>query len=77
MERENPGGACLNWGCIPSKVVITTAARLVNMRRADEFGIQVDGGIKPDMARLMARKTRVIQDQIKGLHKLSDHHRIR
>ncbi len=77
VERENPGGTCLNWGCIPSKVMITTAELLENMRRAEDFGIRLEGTVKPDMARLMARKDKVVQDQIKGLHKLFDHHRIR
>ncbi|MCG6892158.1 MAG: FAD-dependent oxidoreductase, partial [Desulfobacteraceae bacterium] len=25
IEADNVGGTCLNWGCIPSKVMITTA----------------------------------------------------
>ncbi len=25
IEKENVGGTCLNWGCIPSKILITTA----------------------------------------------------
>ncbi len=77
VERENPGGTCLNWGCIPSKVMITTAELLERMRRAEDFGIQACSAVRPDMARLMTRKNRVIQDQIKGLRKLFEHHRIR
>ena len=42
IERENVGGTCLNWGCIPSKIMIRTAAVLEDFHRAATFGIQVD-----------------------------------
>ena len=76
IEKENPGGTCLNWGCIPSKVLITTAELLERFHRAADFGITLQGDVAVNMADLMARKEKVIQDQIKGLHKLFDHHRI-
>ena len=77
IEKENPGGTCLNWGCIPSKVLITTAELYERFQRAAEFGITLQGSVAVDMGQLMARKEKVIQDQIKGLHKLFDHNRIR
>lgn len=77
IEEENVGGTCLNWGCIPSKVLITTAELLEKMRKADAFGIAVEGNIRPDMPRLIQRKNKVIQDQSKGILDLLKHHRIR
>lgn len=77
IEKENPGGTCLNWGCIPSKVLITTAELFERFHRAADFGITLQGSVTVDMAHLMARKEKVIHDQIKGLRKLFDHHRIR
>ena len=77
IERENPGGTCLNWGCIPSKVLITTAELIARFHKAADFGIDLQGRIAVDMARLMTRKEKVISDQIKGLHTLFQHHRIR
>ena len=77
VEEENVGGTCLNWGCIPSKVLITTAELLEKMKRADAFGIAVEGNIRLDMPRLMERKNKVIQDQSKGILELLKHHRIR
>jgi dihydrolipoamide dehydrogenase len=76
IEKENPGGTCLNWGCIPSKVLITTAELFERFQRAADFGITLQGEATVNMAHLMARKEKVIQDQIKGLHQLFDHHRI-
>ena len=41
IERDNVGGTCLNWGCIPSKVMITTAELFERLQRAEEFGIEL------------------------------------
>ena len=77
IEQEGVGGTCLNWGCIPSKVMRTTAEMLEKFHRAQEFGIEVHGTIRPNMKALMARKQVVIQNQIKGVLKLFKHHKIR
>ena len=76
IEQENVGGTCLNWGCVPSKVLKTTAEMMENLRRAREFGIVVNEGFYPDMLRLMTRKQKVIQDQREGILKLFKHHKI-
>ncbi|MGD8250764.1 MAG: dihydrolipoyl dehydrogenase [Desulfobacterales bacterium] len=76
VEKEAPGGTCLNWGCVPSKVMITTAGLIRQFRKAQYFGISVSGEIRPDMGLLMARKEKVISDHIQGLLKLFDQHRI-
>jgi dihydrolipoamide dehydrogenase len=77
IEKEAVGGTCLHWGCIPSKVMKTTAELLDRLRRSREFGIAVEGGIFPDMKALMARKETVVQDQVKAILNLFDHHKIR
>ena len=76
IEADNVGGTCLNHGCIPSKIMITTAEMLEKFHRAAEFGLVVEGGVRPDMQRLMARKNTVIKSQIKGILNLFKHHRI-
>jgi len=77
VEKEQPGGTCLNWGCIPSKVLITTAELYERLKRAASYGIAVGGEVQPDLAALQNRKAKVVGDQIEGLHKLFQHHRIR
>jgi len=76
IEKENVGGVCLNRGCIPSKVLITTAEMLEKFRRAGEFGLAFDGAMRPDMARLMARKKAVIDIQARGILGLFKRHKI-
>jgi dihydrolipoamide dehydrogenase len=77
IEEGHVGGTCLNWGCIPSKVLIHTAELLENLRMAGQWGISVDKGARVDLQNLMARKRQVIEIQREGILKLFKHHRIR
>jgi dihydrolipoamide dehydrogenase len=77
IEQDNVGGACLNWGCIPSKVMITVAEMLEKFHQAGEFGLRLEGKVIPDMQRLMARKEKVIRDQSQGILDLFQHNKIR
>ena len=40
IERENLGGICLNWGCIPTKAMLRSAEVFHLMERASEFGLK-------------------------------------
>ena len=42
IEREDLGGICLNWGCIPTKAMLRSAEVFHLMHRAAEFGLSVD-----------------------------------
>jgi dihydrolipoamide dehydrogenase len=77
IEQETVGGTCLHWGCIPSKVMRTTAELLERFRRSREFGIVGQGDLFPDMKALMARKETIVKNQVKGIINLLDHHKIR
>jgi dihydrolipoamide dehydrogenase len=76
VEREQVGGTCLNWGCIPSKIMKTSAEMLEKLKQAKEFGIRTEGSVTPDMPALMARKQKVLATQIKGIEGLLAHHKI-
>ena len=43
VERENLGGICLNWGCIPTKALLRSAEVFHLMHRAKDFGLKADG----------------------------------
>jgi len=77
IEQDEVGGTCLNRGCIPSKVMKTTAEMLERCQRASEFGVTINGAAVLDIARLMTRKQKVVQDQVRGILKLLDHHKVR
>ncbi len=69
VERQPTlGGTCLNWGCIPTKALLENAHALKIAQDAKEWGI-VLGDIKPsiDMARVNARRVKVVTGLTKGI----------
>lgn len=77
IEQENVGGTCLNWGCIPSKVMKTAAEMLEGFRRAEELGVELKGTVMANMRTLMARKQTVVKNQTDGVLRLFKRHKIR
>ena len=77
IEQEHLGGTCLNWGCIPSKVMKTTADLLARCRDAETLGVRLEGTAAPDMAALMRRKEKVVADGRQGIQALLDRHGVR
>jgi dihydrolipoamide dehydrogenase len=41
IERENVGGVCLNWGCIPTKTLLKSAKVFEQFKHAKDYGIDV------------------------------------
>ena len=70
IERENLGGTCLNWGCIPSKIMKNSADLFLKCLKADLLGIKIQGSITPDMTALMDRKEKILVSQRKGIASL-------
>jgi dihydrolipoamide dehydrogenase len=64
VERENLGGICLNWGCIPTKAMLRSAEVFHLMHRAKEFGLKADG-ISYDLPAVVAR-SRGVAKQLSG-----------
>ncbi len=67
VEKAHAGGTCLNWGCIPSKIMKTSADLLVKTREAAAYGIKIDGPVAADMAAILARKQQILDSQRKGI----------
>ena len=64
IERENLGGICLNWGCIPTKAMLRSAEVFHLMHRAKEFGLAATG-ISYDLPAVIAR-SRGVAKQLSG-----------
>jgi dihydrolipoamide dehydrogenase len=64
VERENLGGICLNWGCIPTKAMLRSAEVYHLMHRAKEFGLGATG-ISYDLPAVVAR-SRAVAKQLSG-----------
>src|SRR6266436_4542203 len=61
-ERHLFGGTCVNTGCIPTKAMVASAYAAHMARRAADFGVMVDGGVRVDMKRVKARKDAISGD---------------
>ena len=66
VERDELGGVCLNWGCIPSKALIRNAEVLSLLSRAEEFGFYFDN-LRVDYAKAVDRSRRVVERNTKGV----------
>ena len=54
IERENMGGICLNWGCIPTKALLRTAEVHHLISNAGDFGLSV-GDVSFDLGKVIKR----------------------
>ncbi|HLJ43543.1 MAG TPA: FAD-dependent oxidoreductase, partial [Candidatus Binataceae bacterium] len=67
VEREEVGGVCLNWGCIPSKALLNSAETMESIRgAAKEHGIEV-GEVKVDFTRVIKRSRDAADKLSKGV----------
>jgi len=69
VERENLGGICLNWGCIPTKALLRSSEIWHLMHRLNEFGFSADN-LKFDLAKIVERSRKVaaqLSNGVKGL----------
>ena len=64
IERENLGGICLNWGCIPTKAMLRSSEVFHLMHRAKEFGLKCDG-VDYDLDAVVKR-SRGVAKQLSG-----------
>lgn len=76
VENDKVGGTCLNWGCIPSKIMKYTADKLEDFHRASEFGLRLTGDAALDMPNLAERQNRIIAAQAGGILNLFKKHKI-
>ena len=69
IEKNDLGGTCLNKGCIPTKSLISSVNVLNCVRKAKDFGIEVEErGI--DFASIMARKEKILKQLRNGIKRL-------
>ena len=69
IERDEVGGTCLNVGCIPTKVLTSTAHLFMSMKRSEKWGLKTHG-INLDFPQVMKRKQMVAQRLVTGVKSL-------
>jgi dihydrolipoamide dehydrogenase len=75
IEQERAGGTCLNWGCIPSKALLKSAELYVKMKKAEIYGLSVQG-VSFDFAKVMERSRGVADQMAKGVEFLFRKHKV-
>ena len=70
IEESEVGGTCLNWGCIPTKTLIASAEALHKTKNAADFGLDFSGSVSPNIRKIMERKQKVVDIQVKGIRGL-------
>ncbi|MBL8071949.1 MAG: FAD-dependent oxidoreductase, partial [Nitrospira sp.] len=67
IENQALGGVCLNWGCIPSKALLSVVELGDKAKKAKDFGIQLSGPVTYDPTVMVARKNKVVSTLVKGI----------
>ncbi|MFM6932400.1 MAG: dihydrolipoyl dehydrogenase [Novosphingobium sp.] len=75
VERENLGGICLNWGCIPTKALLRSAEVLHNMKHAADYGLAADN-IRADLDAVVKRSRGVAKQLNQGVTHLMKKNKI-
>ncbi|MFY0637606.1 dihydrolipoyl dehydrogenase [Maricaulis maris] len=75
VERDNLGGICLNWGCIPTKALLRSAEVYHLMQHASDFGLSADK-IGFDIKAIVQRSRKVSSRLTGGIGMLMKKHKI-
>ena len=67
VERENLGGICLNWGCIPTKALLKSAQVYNYSRHADSYGVKIEGEVTANLEAMVDRSRGVASQMSKGI----------
>ncbi|CDF79437.1 dihydrolipoamide dehydrogenase of branched-chain alpha-keto acid dehydrogenase [Formosa agariphila KMM 3901] len=75
VEKENLGGVCLNWGCIPTKALLKSAQVFEYLKHADDYGLSVKEFDK-DFGAVVKRSRGVADGMSKGIQFLMKKNKI-
>ena len=75
IEKENLGGICLNWGCIPTKALLKSAQVFKYINHAEDFGLnKVEASF--DFPNVVQRSRGVAEKMSKGVEFLMKKNKI-
>lgn len=75
VEREQLGGICLNWGCIPTKALLRSGEVYHNMKHAESYGLGATG-VSFDLGKVVARSRGVAKQLNQGVTHLMKKNKI-
>ncbi|MEZ4857780.1 MAG: dihydrolipoyl dehydrogenase [Flavobacteriaceae bacterium] len=75
VEKENLGGVCLNWGCIPTKALLKSAQVFDYLKHAEDYGLTIKEFDK-DFTKVVQRSRGVADGMSKGVQFLMKKNKI-
>ena len=75
VEKENLGGVCLNWGCIPTKALLKSAQVFEYLQHAESYGLKAEG-VDKDFGAVVKRSRGVAEGMSKGVQFLMKKNKI-
>ena len=66
VEKAKVGGTCLNWGCIPTKVILESAEVFNLARGGKDYGVNASD-VTLDYGQLSKRRERVVSQHVGGV----------
>ncbi|ENU60564.1 Dihydrolipoamide dehydrogenase of acetoin dehydrogenase [Acinetobacter guillouiae MSP4-18] len=69
VEEQHLGGICLNWGCIPTKALLSGAALAQQFKHSQQFGFSL-GAIDFDIQQLVRHSRQVSEQLVQGIRQL-------
>lgn len=76
VEKENLGGICLNWGCIPTKALLKSAQVFEYLKHASDYGLTLNGDVDKDFDAVISRSRNVAEGMSKGVQFLMKKNKI-
>lgn len=76
VDPKPLGGTCLNQGCIPTKVLVESCGLLEKVKRADAFGLHVDGVVSAEWSAINRRSASIIAMLGQGIERLMEDRRV-
>lgn len=76
VEKENLGGICLNWGCIPTKALLKSAQVFDYLKHASDYGLTINGEVDKDFNAVISRSRSVADGMSKGVQFLMKKNKI-
>ena len=70
IEENTVGGVCLNVGCISTKALLRSAEVYRTFRRAETFGLRLEGNVTPDWPAIQVRKGDIVRQLVRGVEVL-------
>ena len=75
VEKENLGGVCLNWGCIPTKALLKSAEVYNYLKKSEDYGISAEN-VSSDFDKVINRSRSVADTMSKGVNFLMKKNKI-